>query len=186
MSFAAALSLVSLVVSFTSLGASHYTLWIVHLRRGDLKMTQPTMLFLGRDQGPQTPKVWLRTLLFSTSTRVQIIENMFLRVHPPGAAPQTFDFWVYGEKEKMSRGSGLFVSQSGVVCDNHFMLRREAGNPPFLAGAYKVEVLASVLGKSHPDRLMQLQFALDAYEPSGRRRSVLRLEPRGPQLCRAS
>jgi len=41
----------------------------------------------------------------------------------PVAGPYKFDFWAYSEKDKISRGSGLFVSQSGVVCDNHFMLR---------------------------------------------------------------
>jgi hypothetical protein len=92
----------------------------------------------------------LRTLLFSTSAKGQIIENVYIRVHAPVGGPHKFDFWAYSEKDKISRGSGLFVSQSGVVCDNHFMLKPSesssiSGNhlsvPEFLfwAGEYRVE-----------------------------------------------
>jgi len=143
------LSLASFVISLASFGVAFSALWIVHLRRGTLKMTQPTMLFFGRDQGPQIPKRYLRTLLLSTSTKGQIIENMYVRLQGPVAGPYKFDFWAYSEKDKISRGSGLFVSQSGVVCDNHFMLRSEASHGDnhllvpefvFLASEYTVEV----------------------------------------------
>jgi hypothetical protein len=161
MSFATALATLSIAISVSSLGASLYTLWVVHLRRGSLRMTQPVMLFLGRDQGPSTPKLWLRTLLFSTSARGQIIENLFLRVHAPVAGPYMFDFWVYGEKGHLSRGSGLFVGQTGVVHDNHFMQRRGTTDFLFWSGDYRVEVFAGVLGKQHPERLMEVRFTVD-------------------------
>ena len=64
------LSLASFVISLASFGVAVSALWIVHLRRGTLKMTQPTMLFFGRDQGPQIPKLYLRTLLFRPCGRI--------------------------------------------------------------------------------------------------------------------
>lgn len=173
MTFTVELALGSLVISVASFAVAFSALWVVHLRRGMLKMTQPTMLFFGRDQGSQFPKLFLRTLLFSTSARGQIIENMYIRLHAPTGGPHKFDFWAYSDKDKISRGSGLFVSQSGVVCDNHFMLRSSVpivinGLPVpevlFWSGEYTLEVFAKVLGKLNPDRLMQLQFTINGQQ----------------------
>lgn len=173
MTFATTLSLASFVISFASFGVAFSALWIVHLRRGTLKMTQPTMLFFGRDQRPQIPKLYLQTLLFSTSAKGQIIENMYIRLHAPAGGPYRFDFWAYSEKDKISRGSGLFVSQSGVVCDNHFLLRFDIPTndnqlpvPEFLfwPGEYTAEVFAKVLGRSRADRLMQVQFTVSGQQ----------------------
>jgi len=167
------LSLASFIISLLSFGVAFSALWIVHLRRGTLKMTQPTMLFFGRDQGPQIPKLYLRTLLFSTSAKGQIIENMYVRLHAPVAGQYKFDFWAYSEKDKISRGSGLFVSQSGVVCDNHFMLRSGVSGsdtpfpvPEFLfwAGEYTAEVFANILGRSSAVRLVQIQFTVNGQQ----------------------
>ena len=110
---------------------------------------------------------------------------MYIRLHAPVVTgPYKFDFWAYSEKDKISRGSGLFVSQSGVVCDNHFMLRFGASNsdkhlplpqfgsddhfpvPQFLfwPGEYTVEVFANVLGRSTAAQLMRLKFTISGQQ----------------------
>lgn len=90
---------------------------------------------------------------------------MFLRVHAPVAGPFTFDFWAYGDKERISRGSGLFVGQTGVVHDNHFMLRPEAAEGfLFWPGAYRIEVFAGILGARRPQKLMEVSFSVDAQQ----------------------
>lgn len=159
------MAIISIALALASFGVSIYTLWIVHLRRGRLRMTQPTMLFLGRDRGSGIPKLWLRTLLFSTSARGQIVESMFLRVHAPVSGPFMFDFWAYGENNKISRGSGLFVGQTGVVHDNHFMLHLEAAEGfLFWAGTYRVEVFASILSASQPQKLIEVALLVDGQQ----------------------
>lgn len=155
------LSYISLVISLASLAAAVYALWVGHIRRGQLRMTQPAMLFIGRDKGPNTPKFWLRTLLFSTSAKGQIIETMFLRIHSPVSGPYTFDFWAYNEGDQITRGSGLFVEQTGIACNNHFMLRQPNSDFLFWPGDYRIEIYASILGRTQPIQLMQIHISID-------------------------
>ena len=106
------MSIVSLLISGLALCISLATAWVTLFRRGDLKMTQPTVIYFGPDadqpggENP-SPKVYLRTLLFSTGKRGRMIESLHVRIER-GETAQNFNIWVYGE-EKLSRGSGLFV-----------------------------------------------------------------------------
>jgi len=95
-------------------------------------MTQPTLVFFGPDGAGGDPKVFLRTLLYSTAKRGQIVENMFvtLRRHESG---QTFNIWVYGDGP-LARGSGLFVGESGVTCNHHFLLPKDGTDFQWLPG----------------------------------------------------
>lgn len=56
-------------------------------------MTKPTIVFFGYDTVPKpTPKVFLRTLLYSTATRGQVIEGMRVIVRYEGGE-RVFSFW---------------------------------------------------------------------------------------------
>lgn len=75
------MELVSLPISILSLAIALGTFWLAFVDRGRLKMTKPTIVFFGFDTIPRpTPKVFLRTLLYSTSNRGHVIESMILRV----------------------------------------------------------------------------------------------------------
>jgi hypothetical protein len=117
-------SLLALVVAILALAVSALTAWLTLLRKGEVRMTQPTVIYFGPDGGFKAedapPKVFLRTLLFSTGKQGHIIENMFLRLHR-GETRQNFNVWVYGDKE-LSRGSGLFVPETGLAANHHFVL----------------------------------------------------------------
>jgi hypothetical protein len=70
-------------------------------RRGTVRMTAPTVIFFGPDGGPSedrklSAKVFLRTLLYSTSKRGRIVESMYVRLRR-GESAQTFNIWVYGD-----------------------------------------------------------------------------------------
>jgi hypothetical protein len=122
--FSSIVSLLALVVAILALAVSALTAWLALLRKGEVRMTQPTVIYFGPDGGfkaedaPQ--KVFLRTLLFSTGKQGHIIENMFLRLHR-GETRQNFNVWVYGDKS-LSRGSGLFVPETGLAANHHFVL----------------------------------------------------------------
>ena len=67
-------------LSALALGVSASTAWLTLFRHGKLRMTQPTVVFFGPDGGRrdgQKPrlKVFLRTLLYSTSRRGQTVER---------------------------------------------------------------------------------------------------------------
>jgi hypothetical protein len=140
--------MVSIVVSVLSLLVSITTAWLTLFRRGTVKMTQPTVIFFGPDGGARPdnplPKVFLHTLLFCTSKRGRIIESMHVALSR-NETHQNFNVWVYGN-EKLVRGSGLFVGETGVEANHHFLSPRDGSSFRFTEGRYRVDVFARLLG----------------------------------------
>lgn len=56
----------SIVISVSALVVSVTTAWLTLFRRGTIRMTQPTLVYFGPDGLGGGPKVFLRTLLYST------------------------------------------------------------------------------------------------------------------------
>jgi len=137
---------------------SALTAWLTLLHRGTIKMTQPTIIFFGPDGSFGPPKIFLRTLLFSTARKGQIVENMHVKLHR-GETAQNFNIWVYGEKDTLARGSGLFVSREGLACNHHFLLPKDGTPFEFLPGEYSLSVFASLLGR-RPIRLFTQKITL--------------------------
>jgi hypothetical protein len=99
---------IALTLSALALVVSATTASLTLFRRGTIKMTQPTVIFFGPDtprsrNDTALPKVFLRTLLFSTSKRGRVIENMYVALSR-NETHQNFNVWVYGEREKLVRG----------------------------------------------------------------------------------
>jgi hypothetical protein len=144
------------LISIFALAVSALTAWYTIFRIGKVKMTQPTVIFFGPDGGRSDstashPKIFLRTLLVSTSQRGRIIESMHVAV-TRNETHQNFNIWVYGDKE-LVRGSGLFVGQSGIATNHHFLLPEDNTNFCFTEGQYKLEVFARLLGNKEYTRL---------------------------------
>ena len=136
------LPIVSGVMSVASFGLAGYALWVAQFNHGRLRMTQPTLLCLKRELTPSIPKIFLRTLLFTTGNKGTVIQSMFLRVHHPGGT-FTFDFWGHTEGGKLTLGSGLFVGPTGVACDHHFNPHSGSHDLLFVPGRYRIEVFAA-------------------------------------------
>ncbi len=147
---------ISITISVLALAVSATTAWLTLFRRGIVKMTQPTIIFFGPDT-PRTPddlplpKVYLRTLLFSTSKRGRIVESIHVALSR-NETQQNFNIWVYGD-EKLVRGSGLFVGESGVAANHHFLAPRDGSSFRFSEGRYRLDVFARLLG-DHKHRLL--------------------------------
>lgn len=95
---ASTLSLIGLMISVLALAVSAVTAWLTLLRRGRVRMTQPTVIYFGSDGGSKAEpnpnmRVFLRTLLYSTGKRGQIVENMFIRLQH-GETRQNLNIWV--------------------------------------------------------------------------------------------
>lgn len=152
----------SVTISALSLAISSLTAWLTLFRRGSVKMTQPTVIFFGPDtprsrEDTALPKVYLRTLLFSTSKRGRVIESMHVALWR-NETHQNFNIWVYGEREKLVRGSGLFVGETGVAANHHFLAPTDSAFH-FTEGHYRLDVFARLLADKEPLRLFSL--ALD-------------------------
>ncbi len=164
---------VSLVVSFLALAISALTAWLTLLRRGSIRMTQPTQIYFGPDGGPPRgntihSKVYLRTLLYSTAKRGQLIESMYVRLRR-GETAQNFNVWVYGEKRPLSRGSGLFVGESGVTANHHFLPPLDGRSFEFTPGLYVLEVFATLVGRRKPISLFATELALGSEQAAALR-----------------
>lgn len=152
---------VTAIISGTALFVSVATAWLTFFRRGTVRMTQPTVIFFGPDGGtharPPRAKIFLRTLLFSTGKRGWVVESVHIRISR-GETRQNFNIWVYGDGDKLVRGSGLFVGETGVATNHHFLLPEDAPPFSFLPGTYIVEVFAKPLGSR---QLMLFSQALE-------------------------
>ncbi len=151
------ISPISIAISVLALAISATTAWLTLFRRGAVKMTQPTVIYFGPDRARPgdtlaPPKIFLRTLLFSTSKRGRVIESMHASLSRNESA-QNFNIWVHGD-EKLVRGSGLFVGESGISANHHFLTPTDGNHFRFLAGKYRLQVFAKILG----DKTQSLLF----------------------------
>jgi len=142
--------LASITISSFALVISAVNAWMTLLRHGTVKMTQPTIIFFGPDAPrPQdsapSPKIYLRTLLFSTSKKGCVLENMYVSLSR-NETQQNFSVWVYGD-ESLVRGSGLFVGETGIATNHHFLLPPDNTFFQFVEGYYRLEVYAKILGE---------------------------------------
>ena len=155
---------ITLSLAVLALAISATTAWLTLFRLGTIRMTQPTVIFFGPDP-PRTareearPKIFLRCLLFSTSKRGRVVESMHATLSR-NETRQNFNIWVYGD-EKLVRGSGLFVGETGVSTNHHFLTPRDGSSFVFSKGTYQLQVYARLLG-DEKNRLLFSQ-ALDIH-----------------------
>ncbi|WP_141521516.1 hypothetical protein [Novosphingobium sp. PC22D] len=150
-------------VSILALSISGVTAWLTLLRRGTVRMTQPTVVFFGpdalrADKLSPPPKIYLRALLFSTSKRGRVVESMHAALHR-NESHQNFNIWVHGD-DKLVRGSGLFVGETGVAANHHFLTPKDGCSFQFIAGKYHLKVYARLLGDREPKLLLSQEFEI--------------------------
>lgn len=153
----------SFAIACLALLISGVTAWLTFFRKGKLVMTQPTVIFFGPDGSKfdsSKNKIYLRTLLYSTAKRGQVLESLHISIHR-NETKQNFNIWVYGEKGNLKRGSGLFIPQEGVTFDHHFLLPEDGANFAFHSGSYKLAVIAKLVGSSTCHELASINLAIN-------------------------
>jgi len=154
---------IALGISLLALAVSAITAWLTLFRSGDLRMTQPTVVFFGPDGGRregEAPrlKVFLRTLLYSTSRRGQTVESMHVNLQR-AESKQNFSIWVYGD-DRLARGSGLHVGADGVGCNHHFLLPEDGAGFRLLSGQYTLRVYAKRVSDREPRELSRFVLTI--------------------------
>lgn len=152
-------------IAVLALGLSGLTAWLTLLSPGTVKMTQPTVIFFGPDMpigsdAPHSSKVYLRTLLFSTSKRGRIIESMYVSLRR-NETSQHFNIWVHGE-DRLQRGSGLYVGETGVTFNHHFLPPVDANEFRFVEGTYVLKLYVKMLGASSAQCLFSQELVVTA------------------------
>lgn len=163
------MSAVSITISILALAVSATTAWLTLFRRGRVSMTQPTVIFFGPDsphprENVALPKVYLRMLLFSTAKRGRIIESMHVSL-ARNEMHQNFNIWVYGD-EHLVRGSGLFIGETGVSANHHFLAPKDGSTFRFNAGRYRLDVYARLLGDQKSTLLFSQELEITAADAS--------------------
>jgi hypothetical protein len=156
------LAIYSIIISGLALSISGITAWLTFFRKGNLLMTQPTVIFLGPDGSKfnsEHNKIYLRTLLYSTSKRGQVLESLHVSIHR-NETHQNFNIWVYGDKGELKRGSGLFIPQEGITFDHHFLLPKDGANFEFLAGQYKLKIHAKLIRNKKANVLAEIDLKI--------------------------
>ena len=154
---------IAIVISGIALAVSAITAWLTLIRRGNLRMTQPTVIFFGPDGGRREGerprlKVFLRTLLYSTSRRGQTVESMHVNLQR-AESKQNFSIWVYGD-DRLARGSGLHVGIDGFACNHHFLLPEDGADFRLLPGKYILRVYCKRVTDRDPIRLAQIALGI--------------------------
>lgn len=153
----------TIAISIFALIMSGASLWLSMFWRGNLRMTQPNVVFFGPDGGVGgISKVYLRALIYTTGRRGIVLEHLFARIRR-GETQQNFNIWVYGEKE-LARGSGLFVGQEGIATNHHFLLPSDVHRFDFAAGEYNLDIFAKVVGRTGIFLLSSTQLTIDKNE----------------------
>jgi hypothetical protein len=156
-------------VSIAALIISGTTLWFALLRRGIAKMTRPTQIYFGPDGSDlKNPKVYVRTLLYSTSQRGIVIENLYVQLSRD-QSKQSFSIWVHGNGNGLTRGSGLFVGQQGVAVAHHFLAPPDSNSFEFSVGEYLIEIFAKVIGDDHAKLMFAATLNIDKEEAASLR-----------------
>lgn len=105
---------------------------------------------------------FLCTLLYSTSKKGRVIENLYVRIKR-GESQQNFNIWVYGS-DKMVRGSGLFVGETGIATNHHFLLPTDTEAYEFKAGEYILEVYVRLIGDKENKLLHKTALSISSQE----------------------
>jgi hypothetical protein len=153
---------ITIAISGLALVVSALNAWLTLFRRGTVKMTQPTVIFFGPDKptedGGSLPKVYLRTLLFSTSKRGRVLQSMHVSLRR-NETVQNFNIWVHGD-DKLVRGSGLFVGETGLAANHHFLTPKDGNAFKFVQGRYRLEVYAHLLGDKEAHLLFSQELEI--------------------------
>jgi hypothetical protein len=139
---------VALAIAILALAVASLEVWLNYLRLGDLRMTRPTLICLLPSNGADPEKVWLRTLLYSTSHRGQMIENIYVCLWR-AETKWDFTFWAYGDEEIVV-GSGLFVGPDGVTHTHRFLLPSDSPRFEFGSGSHTIHVYAKRVRDPRP------------------------------------
>ena len=158
----------SFAISCLALVVSGATAWLTFFRKGQLLMTQPTVVFFGPDgskfENQKKNKIYLRCLLYSTAKRGQVLESFHVALHR-NESKQNFNIWVYGEKGNLKRGSGLFIPQEGVTFDHHFLLPSDGANFTFLLAPTNLSSSQNSLGITHRMSLQRSNCLSPTFKP---------------------
>jgi len=138
------IEMISLFLSIIAILFTGFSFYFTSLRKGEIKMTRPSVIFLGPDGiNSRSKKIFIRTLLFSTGQKGNYIQNMYLKLKVDNLKSKIFNIWVY-DQSGLKRGSGLFVGEEGISANHHFLLNKDDLDFQFSSGNNLLQVFVEL------------------------------------------
>lgn len=124
-------------------------------------MTRPAILFFGFDQTPDRvdPKIFMRGLLYSTAPKGLYVEGL-QAILTRNESKQVFSYWGYGEVNNLQVGGGLFVDQTGISKNHHFLPPPDQSSYAFESGKYDLRIQANIVGKDKSRTIFETELLL--------------------------
>ena len=157
---------ISAILSVVSLLVSIIVAWRTLFRRGRLCMTQPVQIAFTYEK--EKPKIFLRTLLYTTGKRGYVIEGLYLKISQNDVV-HTFGFWGYGERNELMVAGGLRINEDGIAFNHHFLQTDERSQFDFADGKYEISIYARIVNRRNPRLLSKVNLSLPATEASALR-----------------
>lgn len=148
----------SVLIALLSLVISAATAWLTLIRKGTVRMTRPTLVYLGPDGAGGPPKVLVSALLYATAARGVVLESMHVVLQRSGRR-QPFTRWGYGDFENPA-SRGLYVDREGVATNHHFLLPSAQRAYVFQEGDYVLETFATPVGSGSAVKLSRVEFTI--------------------------
>jgi hypothetical protein len=160
---------VSLVVAGAALAVSVGTSWFTLMRRGELRVTRPSLIFFGPDGSRGPTKVFLRLFVYATGDRGWVVENMYVRLSDERAT-KAFTSWIIKDGT-LTRATGLSVGREGAAADHHFLLPDRSQVYDFKAGKYVLDLFAHCVGDTRPRVLTSQSLEITAEQADAIKRT---------------
>lgn len=151
------------VVASLSLCISSIVAWFTLFRRGQLQMTNPSMIGLCVEQNKL--KIFFTSMLYSTGRKGHIVESIFLKVRHTESL-QIFNHWSDFRDGNFVSDAGLKVGEDGVCRTLCFVPSLAGANFGVLIGKYEIEVLCKVANCKRPKLLSTLTLELSSFQAS--------------------
>lgn len=145
---------INTIISTLALGISVLTAWLTLLRKGKLKMTPPTPLLLGYEEGKA--KISFFTMLYSSAFRGQVVESMYVILKQDGKK-HLFNRWAY-VYESHAYASGCYVKPEGVAQNHQFYILDY--NFIFQPGKVQIDIYARLAPKKKDALLKTIQLQI--------------------------
>ncbi len=154
---------VSLIISIFAILVSGVTAWLTFFHRGNLLMTRPSVVYIGPEKEGGGNKFFFRSLMYSTSKRGMVIESLHVRIKCDDYK-KDLKIWVYGNRDKLMRGSGLFIPQTGLTFDHHFLLSKNSEVFEISSGDYNITIFANLVGEDKAVELYEFNLTIESLE----------------------
>jgi hypothetical protein len=151
--------IITFTISIFALIISLFSIYLTFFNRGHIQMTLPSMIAFGYDLEPNgiRPKIIMRSHIFSTGERGQVIEAIWAELHYKEKV-EIFPFWGLNSDDKLVLGGGEWIGKTGKTAWHNFSTDSKFRFMPEIF--YTLQIFARIHGHHQPQILWSTQISI--------------------------